>query len=607
MATYRITGPDGVTVPDNLTGEQLIEFIKANYGAEPEPLREKTSQLMAIAMGAGGGFGQLALGAQHHAGKAVKSMGDRFAPPRTLSSLITNEVPMNPVQKAGKWIMDDAQRGRDKLSEGLAPYKEDHPWSTSGGELTGNVIAAMLLSRLVGGSIAGGGGAMGLSRVAAPLGESVATAGMRVGKALTEAKGAANVAKRLAMRAVGGGISGGVTAGTLDPESAGVGAGIGALLPIGFAGLGGLAGLTAKKVFHPEASASELARRALALGAPIGIADLSNNSVVRGVRSILNNSLFTGGIGRAQNEAKQGWFNQMVGKTFGTDATRLTPEVMDAAKNRLGSEFDRIWGNNNLVIDEQLLSKLSVLRKNADLLPPGEGKRMLSHLDDLEGRIVQGTDGGMVIPGDVANRFQSSLRQTSEGAEGYLKNDLVDLRQSVIGAFNRSVSPQDVAALTENRVRHKAMKMVEQLLQKTGNSVPEHIPGDVSPALLSQAVSSSSKGGMTGSPLTEVAQIGQRFFVDSMPQTGARGSAAVQDLVIGAGAVTNPYTLLGVPAAMGLNKALGSPAIARNLMNIPNAGAQTGSLVAPVIGRGLLDFGVQTLPLLSPRLSTFQE
>lgn len=80
---------------------------------------------MPSAISAAVGFGDFALGLQSLAGKTVKAAGDVFAPPRTLSSLVTDEVPMNRVQKAGKWLVDDAEQGRKKLAAELAPDKEN--------------------------------------------------------------------------------------------------------------------------------------------------------------------------------------------------------------------------------------------------------------------------------------------------------------------------------------------------------------------------------------------------------------------------------------------------------------------------------------------------
>lgn len=277
MATYRITGPDGgqydITAPDDATQEQVLAYAQAKYAGAPAPgagkqqstalenrmgtLKTISDYNNAIGRGAAVGFGDFALGLQSLAGKTVKAAGDVFAPPRTLSSLVTDEVPMNRVQKAGKWLVDDAEQGRKKLAAELAPDKEKHPWSAGGGEIAGNLALAIPATRVLGSAVAMAGPPMRMAGVMTPLGESIATGGMRVGGPLAEAKGASAVAQRVATRAAGGAISGGATAGVLDPESAGTGAMIGGLTPLAIMGAFGAGkwGIDmAKKLFTSPSS-----------------------------------------------------------------------------------------------------------------------------------------------------------------------------------------------------------------------------------------------------------------------------------------------------------------------------------------------------------------
>jgi len=520
--------------------------------------------------GIGGGFGRVATAAAELVPRGLDAIG---------------------LERAAEWARNDIAPSRQNLDAGMARLKARSPMATGAGELVGEIAATYPVGGVLGGAVRGLGAATGAGRAVAPLADALSSAGLRSG-------GVGGVGG-LALKSAGGAATGGAATALVDPQAAGQGALLGGMLPGVWQGTSRVMG-AAGKAFRPDVAAQPLAQRAVELGAPLGVADLSNNGMVRGARSILNDSIFAGGVGAKQEAAKQAWFNKAVGRTFGAEAESLTPEVMDAAKKRLGDEFDRIWGNNNIRVDDELLGSLSKLRNEANLLPEGEQRRLLSHLDDIESRVVPGADGSMMIPGEVANRFQSSLRRTVDGAQGFLKNNLNELRQSVVGAFNRSVSPQDAAALKLTQGQYKAMKTVEPLLQKAEASVAGRTPGDIPPALLSQAVVNSYKGGVANSPLTEVAQIGQRFLVDRVPRTGGSPRALLQNAAIGGalgtGAWMNPYTLLAVPAAMGINRALGSPAVARGLMAAPQAG---GLLSGGGISGGLLDLAVRAAPLLS--------
>lgn len=303
MATYRITGPDGhqynITAPDDATQEQVLAYAQAQYAGAPAPapgpapgpgpgpapgpgawagvgprtrLENRIGTLKTImdyatdynkaaGTGLGVGFGDFALGLQSLAGKTVKAAGDVFAPPRTLSSLVTDQVPMNGVQKVGKWLVDDAEQGRKKLAAELAPYKEARPLSAGGGEIAGNLALAVPATRMLGSAVATMGPPLRMAKVLTPLGESIATGGMRVGGPLAEAKGASAVAQRVATRTAGGAISGGATAGVLDPESAGTGAMIGGALPLVIMGTFGLGkwgiDMTKKLFTSPSSKAAD--------------------------------------------------------------------------------------------------------------------------------------------------------------------------------------------------------------------------------------------------------------------------------------------------------------------------------------------------------------
>lgn len=152
-----------------------------------------------------------------------------------------------------------------------------------------------------------------------------------------------------------------------------------------------------------------------------------------------------------------------------------------------------------------------------------------------------------------------------------MKNELGQLRQDIISAFNRSIAPADAAALTSNRKQYKAFKTVEPLLNKGEAGVAGRMPGDVPAALLPSAVASNYSS-VAGTPLADLSQIGAQFIVNRVPQTGGSIRAALQNTAIGAGlmagGMSNPIAALAtIPAAAGVNAALGSPRIARALIN----------------------------------------
>lgn len=522
----------------------------------------------------GGGFGQ---GAGNLLAGLVRGAG-------SIGSTILAPIDIARDALAGRGLsLESNRQRRADMDSALGNMgAETDSWMYKGGKLAGEVAGT-----------AGAGGALanvagrGLGAVAPqllpraqPLLSAIQSGGM-------SAPGA-----NLLTRSVGGALTGGATAGMVNPEDMRSGAIVGGLLPGGVKAAGAV-GRAIGSQFRPSGEAATLAKRAMDMGAPLGVADIAEGKFTKAVRSVLNDAPLTGGIGAGQNQAKQTWFNRAVGEVFDAADDKLTPQVMDAAKQKMGGEFDRIWGNNVLKVDDQLLQSFSKTQANAAMLPKAERTRIMSMLDDIQSQVVQGPDGSMVIPGDVANRYQSALRKASESATGFLKNDLANLRKDTISAFNRSVSPEDAAALALNQKKYKAFKTVEPLLNKGELGVAGREAGDVPAGLLPGAILQSYKSNPAGSPLAELSKIGSKYLVDRTSQTGGSIRAGIQNSAIGAalgmGALSNPLTAAAVvPSAMFLNQGLGSPMLARGLMN-----AQ-----APQIG-GLLSFGQKVAPVLT--------
>jgi len=414
----------------------------------------------------------------------------------------------------------------------------------------------------------------------APLAESIASAGMRAG--------GAQGAPALAARVAGGAITGGASAGLINPREADVGALVGGGLPVATK-VAGVVGSKMGNTLRPPPGNAALADKAInQYGIPLSVADVSNSAMVKGARSVLDDVPLIGNLGQRQRQAVQSAFNREIGKTFGENADSLTPQVLDAAKGRMGAEFDRIWNRNALQFDGTLFQQVQQLRANAAKLPQGEQGRLSSWLDDFLAKMVPDPNGNLYMPGDVANRFQSTLRKEAEKASGFLKDDLANLRQNVITAFNRSVSPADAAALTKNRGQYKAFKTVEDLLQGAEAGVAGRNVGDVPAALLPQAVRKSYGSNIANSPFADLSQIGSQYVADRVARTGGSARAMFQNSALGSGlalgAWTNPLVpLTTVPVAFGLEGLLSSPAVARRMLS-PSTG---GLLTLPDLYRPL--------------------
>ncbi len=404
-----------------------------------------------------------------------------------------------------------------------------------------------------------------------------------------------NVGGPFVSGAIAGGLSGlfsPVAEGESRGANTGLGAGLGAALPALLAG--------GKTLIKPNQETADAAATALRYGIPVAPGSMSQNPFVRAVKAITDELPIIGARGQILKGQQQRALNSAVGETFGAAAPKLSPAVIDAAKTRMGAEFDRLWGRNDLVMDAQAFTGLQRLYSLADDMPKGQAQTFKAKIDDFWSHATPNQSGAPVVPGTVANNFQQWLRTQAGGArEGYMQDAITGLRRQIIDSFNRSVSPADAAALTLNRSQYKAFKTVEPLLDKGVVGAAGRAEGDIPAALLPEAVRKSYSGlsGQTKPPpLAEIAKAASTFMVDRVPQTGGSARAALQNAGVvggiggaGAGLATAPWaTAAGIGGGAGLNWALNSPAVSRMLL-----GQTQPSLLGEI---GLL--GLQRSPLL---------
>ncbi len=140
---------------------KLAAYIQAMPVEKPAPAAAPTASdgsdggivdgAITLAGGLGKGVGGLVLGAQRGLGKWYEFLGDAAggsAP--SMSDLVTGNRPKkSALSRAGTWLVNDADAGRAKMTEELAPYKERNPLLAASGEVGGEVLATLPLGGAV--------------------------------------------------------------------------------------------------------------------------------------------------------------------------------------------------------------------------------------------------------------------------------------------------------------------------------------------------------------------------------------------------------------------------------------------------------------------------
>ena len=434
------------------------------------------------------------------------------------------------------------------------PIQEAHPIATAVGESL--PALAVPVGGLTGGTL----------KVAGKLAASAAV------PAALEYGSAAERAQRSATSAAGA-----IVGGVVIPKIAG------AAVAGTQAALKGLAG-----DITPEALA--LAARAKAFGIPVNAAQLGDSKFLKTLASSLEQMPFTGGAKSAA--AQRTAFTGAVAETFGESGVKkITPEVYNAAKVRLGTQFDTLAARNELNVDSVLKNKLGTIVTNAEATGSDDTIRAVKNIADrvteqskstggavpAQASSILGANGQPIITAAATNTpvstklagtaYSSIDSELSNIIKGGGEKGLYAKRiqEAIREGMDASITPADQALWATTRTQYKNLKAVRTIAAKDiGN-------GDVPPTALMNALTSTDAGkeamamGKRGD-LGELGQIGRQFVRDQIPNSGTAQRAMAMGLIGGGGYAfgADPTTIAGMmvggaTAGRLMNKVLNSP------------------------------------------------
>lgn len=559
--------PDGTViqgVPDNITKAELTAKLAKNgydvsklstTSATQTSQQDSPRTIASIGAGLGKGLGDVALGAQGLVGKGLQKLGEAVTPDQqSVSGLVRGTKDRGLIQSAGDWLVNDAQAGRNKLADELAPYKDAHPLAAGAGEVGGNVIATLPVGGLLAGGVRAAAPAMVRAGASSPLiqrlANAVETAGFRTGA--PAATTVAGKAADLGVRAAGGGITGGTSAALVNPDEAASGAVIGAALPGAAKLVGAGAGAVGNKLLSvarggavsPEVAA--LARRAGELGIDVPADRIANSKPLNALAASLNYVPFSGRAGTERTMQDQ--LNRALSRTFGQDSENVTG-ALRAARGQLGNEFDRVLQGNQVQVDTPFLDALARAEQRAQVELPSDGARVIKNqIDEILSKGSTGT-----IDGQAAYNIKRTLDRIGRrnSPEAYYASDL---RRDLMDALNRSLTPEDAAAFAATRKQYGNMLSLEKLAQNG-------VDGDVSIARL------ANMKNIGNNDLQELADISAQFLKAREGQHGAMQRVGVG--AAGAALGGLPGLMAGAAAGRATNAALNSNALKGLIMGQP--------------------------------------
>lgn len=449
--------------------------------------------------------------------------------------------------------LDSNRKRRADIDSGLSYLVGSDPDSLAykAGKLGGEVAGTAGMGSVLAGGVRAAAPAAEAAGMSGPalqrIANAVETGGFRTGA--PRAQSLAEMASNAGVRATGGAVTGGASATLVDPEHAGTGALVGAALPGALGVLGTTARTATRKIgsaltggqISPEVVA--LADRAKQLGIDISADRIADSKPLNAIAAGLNYVPFSGRA--ATEQAMQNQLNRALSATFGQHSANVTA-ALRKAQGDLGGEFDRVLRSNSVRVDQPFLDALSEAESRATSELGSDGARVIKNQID---EIMNKVDANGEIDGQAAYNIKRVLDRIGRRntPEAYYASDL---KRDLMGALDRSMTPEASAAFAKTRQQYGNMLALEKLA-KNG------VDGDISIARLANLKNINNKD------LQELADIAAQFL---KPREGAHGGAQRAAAAIAAATMAGPVkAAVGMAAGRATNKALNSGTL-RDLM-----------------------------------------
>jgi hypothetical protein len=223
---------------------------------------------------------------------------------------------------------------------------------------------------------------------------------------------------------------------------------------------------------------------------------------------------------------------------MGETAPSLTDDVLNAAKSRIGGQFDAIAGRNTVDVTQSpllgALIKLDTEQRALGSFADDSVNKLIDKGLDLAARGQVDGKTYQVIRSTLGKRAESSFN----GGNAELGQALKQVQRALDDAANSSISPADRAAWAQARAQYTAYK----LASKRGNVVEG---GNVSPARLSSKI--DKQRGDIPQELRDIGLIGETF--KPLADSGTASNSVVQALISGGAGLLGPAALATTIAA----------------------------------------------------------
>jgi hypothetical protein len=309
-------------------------------------------------------------------------------------------------------------------------------------------------------------------------------------------------------------------------------------------------------------------------GVPLDAAQATGSRLLGRVKAALSDNPITVGAQEEFSGVQKQAYNKAIAKTMGEDATHITPEVIQTAKNRLGQIYDDVASRNSIHYDDVLNKNISNIRTEAEqVLNPTQFATIDKQIQNIISK-AEGQGGG--LHGEQYQAIKKVLDKLGKSTDTDVASYARELKDSLLDGLTRTAKASgneaDVKLLSQANREYGNMKKIEDVVLKN----PE---GDISPSLLLNSLATKGKrySFFQDDPqLAKLASAGKIVLPEKNPNSGTVARLAAQGaLTAGAAAGYGLYQgdleSAGKAAALGIagpklaQKAINNPAFARYL------------------------------------------
>jgi hypothetical protein len=340
-------------------------------------------------------------------------------------------------------------------------------------------------------------------------------------------------------------------------------------------------------------------------GIPLDLGQKTGSAFVQRVRRAVQDNPVTAGQVQEFRQTQQRAFNRAVLRLVGENAEEATPQVMAAAKARIGSVFDRFAQQNGVRVDNQLLGKLSTVFSGAQReLETPQFAVVAAQIDEVMNKAA--ANGG-TLDGAAYQNIKTVLDRLSGGVDQSKGFWIRELRDSLDDALQRSAPPSEVQLLKFARAQYRRLKQIEA-------AVANNEAGDISAAKLFNALNVKSNRaqsiyGKGDQELVRLARAGKLILPSKLADSGTpAGLLAQAALPLGAGLTVQAATGDIESAAKTAAAVYALPKLATAAMTRPGAvNYLAGGLQPGVVRNALLGSGAARLPQVAPAIAYAQQ